>query len=510
MNLYGDHHSDPMNLYGDQHSDPMNLYGDQHFHAMNPNGDHHSHATNPNKDHHSVPTNPYCRKSTHSMEIDARAVDILRTNKYIIPDRHNPRNFAVNLAFIRQYPRSVFFQWGYKTSPSLTPVDEEESLKIQENQKVITVHPVYISNLETMGALTAMVESANINIFKFRIRDSLRDPDFPKYALDEKEFTLMELSEATTPISFDFGSVFTFIPREAFEFFIKHLVGRAPEKEDDVVHLEDCHINDIAPIIKAEIEASYVIELTVEEYLIQNGNGGCTVALRPNKAGVWKFGAALAKRYSILVNNGKFEDHQAPRSSYLAFTLVQQKKETFIPKEILPPPPPAPEPMHEVGLANRQYADDGGGGHAHMQVQPNAIVQPPHFPQQRIVHEHFPPYFLDNYVPGGAVLNFHQLDQQNQVPNVPTHYVVDSGHGQHDDSDNVDMDVATLPETVTPIPDAEVGDTTKRRGRRVSGSAPSRGRAAPKTALTTQQGDDASASNLAPKPARGRKKKNQD
>lgn len=120
------------------------------------------------------------------------------------------------------------------------------------------------------------------------------------------------------------------------------------------------------------------------------------------------------------------------------------------------------------------------------------------------------PIFLDNYVPGGAVLNFHQLDQQNQVPNVPTHYVVDSGHGQHDDSDNVDMHVATLPETVTPIPDAEVGDATKKRGRRVSGSAPSRGRAAPKTALTTQQGDDASPSNLAPKPARGRKKKNQD
>nr|CCA24304.1 AlNc14C233G9324 [Albugo laibachii Nc14] len=278
-------------------------------------------------------SNPRCIKHPMLVKFHRQAMDHLIQHKQLLEDPKRPGNFAVTLSFIRQYPKAIFFLWGNNRLPTINPLSEPPELEM--NQKVFTLHPIYLSNLDDMGSLVAMVEAANINIFKFKKRPKIADPESQVYHLNGVEYELEGLSEASVPLSFDFGSGVTFIPRAAYDYFMNFLVGDASyPNAHGPVYLPRCSINPTPPVFRIEIAFKYVLELSAEEYVFRDAKGGCTIGIQPNDAGVWKLGALVAKRYAIIVDNGKFDTHFADRISYLAFMLEDGKMETHIPEAV--------------------------------------------------------------------------------------------------------------------------------------------------------------------------------
>ena len=147
------------------------------------------------------------------------------------------------------------------------------------------------------------------------------------------EYELEGLRKASAPLSFDFGSAVTFIPRAAYESFMKFLVVDESITEGvGPLYLPSCLINPTPPVFRVKINLKYVLELSAEEYVFRDDKGGCTIGIQPNDAGVWKVGALVAKRYAIIIDNGMVGNHADNRVSYLAFSLEHGKRKTHVPK----------------------------------------------------------------------------------------------------------------------------------------------------------------------------------
>nr|CCA24311.1 AlNc14C233G9330 [Albugo laibachii Nc14] len=274
---------------------------------------------NASSDPHTRRLVPTCVRHTFTMNLPLIAVTTLQTAQYLLEDRQRPGQYASNLAFVRQYPQPILFFWGARKKPMMETIKE---LPPREHF-IYTVHPVYVKNLHEMGSLVAVVQSVETILYTLETRSENATPNAREFQLGPHKYKLKYSFRSTAQdLSFDFGSAWTFIPQEAYDFFKKHL------------QLVYCQLHPTMPVLRFNTKDGHVLELSAFEYVLYDDTGRCEVLIRPNANGVWKLGATLARRYSILINNGVFRSYLADRVSYLSVTLEHGKSEP-IPDEFL-------------------------------------------------------------------------------------------------------------------------------------------------------------------------------
>ena len=97
-------------------------------------------------------SNPRCGKRRMWISVLLLVIIRLIEHRQLLKDPQLPRNFASTLSFIRHYPRAVYFLRGGRKIPTINPLNEPP--KLEENHKVYTFHPIYLSNLNEMGPLS--------------------------------------------------------------------------------------------------------------------------------------------------------------------------------------------------------------------------------------------------------------------------------------------------------------------------------------------------------------------